>query len=146
MRRVISNTSCLIALSNIGRIEILHKLYGTVTITPEVRAEFGDALPDWFSIAAVADPLKIKLIQSTLDLGESSSIALAMESENSLLILDDKKARRFAKSMDLSLTGTLGVIVKAKQAGLIEENIATILEEFRRYGFHIQSEIEDELA
>jgi len=145
MRRIISNTSCLIALSNIGRLEILHELYGTVVITPEVRSEFGEALPDWISVNSVSDPSKTKLIQHTLDLGESSTIALAMESEDPLLILDDKKARQFSKSIGLTLTGTLGVIVKAKQSGFIAEDIATIVSEFRQRGFRIPFGIEEEL-
>jgi predicted nucleic acid-binding protein len=99
MRKVISNTSCLIALSNIGRLTILRDLYDSIMVTPEVSAEFAETLPGWISVTPVGDSAKTKLIHGTLDLGESSSIALAMESENTLLILDDGKARRFAKSM-----------------------------------------------
>ena len=146
MRRVISNTSCLIALSNIGRLEVLQKLYGTIIITPEVRMEFGDALPDWIFVLPVSDPSRTKLIQSTLDLGESSSIALATESDNPLLILDDGKARQFAKGMGLTLTGTLGVVIKAKQSSLITEDIADILSAFRQHGFHMPPAIEEELS
>jgi predicted nucleic acid-binding protein len=145
MRKVISNTSCLIALTNIGRLEILQRLYGTVIVTPEVYYEFGETLPEWISVISVDDPSKTKLIQGTLDLGESSSIALAMEFDDALLILDDGKARRYAKSMGLILTRTLGIVVKAKQAGIIGEDIACILAEFRQRGFRIPSGIEDEL-
>ena len=119
MRKVISNTSCLIALSNIGRLDVLRGLYETISITPEVAGEFGEALPEWISIVPVTDPSKTKLIQQTLDLGESSTIALAIETADSLLILDDGKARRFAKNMGLAMTGTLGVIAKSSQTGLM---------------------------
>ena len=145
MPRVISNTSCLIALSNIGRLEILRNMYNTVIITPEVQDEFGDTLPDWISVIPVSDPSKTLLIHGTLDLGESSSIALAMEDSNSLLILDDGKARRFARSLGLMLTGTLGVVYKAKLSGLIEEDMTTIITEFRQNGFRISPEIERHL-
>jgi predicted nucleic acid-binding protein len=47
MPNVISNTICLIALSNINMLELLQKRYGRVFITPEVESEFGDILPDW---------------------------------------------------------------------------------------------------
>ena len=143
MRRIISNTSCLIALSNIKRLDILQKLYGTIVVTPEVQKEFGEILPDWISVVPVSDPDKTKLIQGTLDLGESSSIALAIESEESLLILDDRKARRFAQTQGLELTGTLGVVVKSIHSGIIDEEVTTILNEFRSCGFHIPSEIDD---
>ncbi len=126
MRKVISNTSCLIALTNIQKLYILHSLYEAIYITPEVRAEFGESIPNWITVVSVKDASKTKLILGTLDLGESSSIALAMESDNPLLILDDGKARRFAKNMGLTLTGTLGVVIKAKQSGLIAENPADI--------------------
>jgi predicted nucleic acid-binding protein len=144
MRRIISNTSCLIALTNIGRLEILQKLYGTVSITPEVYDEFGEAIPDWFNILPVIDSSKIKLIQKTLDLGESSSIALAMEIKDHLLILDDGKARKFSKSMGLTLTGTIGVIIKAKQTGFITEELSTIISEFKQCGFRLPPGIEKE--
>ena len=145
MRKVISNTSCLIALSNIGRLEVLRGLYGTILITSEVAGEFGEMLPEWISVVPVADPSKTKLIQQTLDLGESSTIALAIETADSLLILDDGKARRFAKNMGLTMTGTLGVIVKASQVGLIED-VATVIAEFRQNGFRIPPDIEKELS
>jgi predicted nucleic acid-binding protein len=145
MRKAISNTSCLIALSNIGRLAILRDLYGSVTITPEVGAEFFETLPDWIVVIPVGDPDKTKLIRGTLDLGESSSIALAMESEDALLILDDGKARRFAKNMGLTLTGTVGVVIKAKQLGLITEDVSTVLAEFRKHGFRIPLDIEKSL-
>jgi len=120
-------------------------MYNTVIITPEVRDEFGDTLPDWISVIPVSDPSKTLLIHGTLDLGESSSIALAMEDSNSLLILDDGKARRFARSLGLMLTGTLGVVYKAKLSGLIEEDMTTIITEFRQNGFRISPEIERHL-
>jgi len=60
-----------------------------------------------------------------------------------LLILDDGKARRFAKNIGLTLTGTLGVVVKAKQAGFITEDITTILAEFRQRKFRLPQGIED---
>jgi predicted nucleic acid-binding protein len=146
MRKVISNTGCLIALSNIGRLTLLRDLYGSVTITPEVRVEFGEELPDWISVTSVGDSSKTKLIQNTLDLRESGSIALAVESGNALLILDDGKARRFAKGLGLTLTGTLGVVVKAKQLGLISEDISSVLTEFRQRGFRMPPEIEKALS
>jgi predicted nucleic acid-binding protein len=114
-------------------------------ITPEVRSEFGEETPSWVQVVPVSDQSKTKLIQNTLDLGESSSIALAMETEESILILDDGKARRYAKNIGLTLTGTIGIIVKSIQSGLLSEDIATILAELRQRGFRIPPEIEETL-
>jgi predicted nucleic acid-binding protein len=144
MRKVISNTSCLIALSNIGELGLLERVYGDVWITPEVASEFGETIPSWMRITPVADKAKVKLIANTLDLGESSTIALAMEQEESLLILDDGKARRFAENLGLVLTGTLGVIVKAKQQGE-PVDLKNIIARFRQCGFRIPNNIESVL-
>jgi predicted nucleic acid-binding protein len=94
MRNVISNTSCLIALSNISRIDLLQKQYEKILITPEVAKEFGESLPDWISVVPVKDSYKTALIANSLDLGESSTIALSAELDSPLLILDDGKAYR----------------------------------------------------
>ena len=141
MRKIISNTSCLIALSNIGKLDILRELYGSVYVTKEVMGEFGEQLPEWVTICEVKDKMKTRLIQNTLDLGESSTIALALEEKDSLLILDDGKARRFAKGLGLMFTGTIGVIIKASQVGL-SIDIKEIITEFRECGFRISSDIE----
>jgi predicted nucleic acid-binding protein len=116
-------------------------MYGTVIITPEVAKEFREALAEWIMVVPVGDSYKTKLIEKTLDLGEASVIALAMETNDALLILDDGKARRFAKSIGLRMTGTLGVTVKAYQSGLISD-LSEIIVAFRQQGFRIPNEIE----
>jgi len=141
MRKVISNTSCLIALSNIQELDLLNKVYGSIWITPEVATEFGELLPVWVDVVSVSDESKTRLIANTLDIGEASTIALAMEHENSLLILDDGKARHFAKGLGLTLTGTLGVVIKAKQQGADIE-LVDIVAKFRQCGFRIPNDIE----
>ena len=55
-----------------------------------------------------------------LGIGEREVLALALESEDALVILDDSLARRFAQRLRLSSTGTLGLLLKAKQAGRVE--------------------------
>ena len=71
-------------------------------------------------------------------------IALALEQDEALMILDDKKARRFAKGLELFFTGTLGVIVKAKQMGL-DVDLQAIITDFRRLDFRIPPDIESML-
>jgi len=141
MRKVISNTSCLIVLSNIGKLDLLKDVYGVIFITEEVAQEFGDFIPEWINVTAVKDQTKTKLITKTLDIGEASTIALAMEHDDTLVILDDKKARRYAKGIDITFTGSLGVIVKAKQIGL-SVDIGEILSDFKRLNFRMPPDIE----
>ena len=54
-KAIISDTSCFIILTNIGELELLHKVYGQIITTPEIVAEFGETLPEWVEIAEVTD-------------------------------------------------------------------------------------------
>jgi predicted nucleic acid-binding protein len=116
---VIADTSCLIALSRMEALDLLRQLYRRVVITEEIRDEFGEPLPAWIEIMPVADRKYQRLLESILDKGESSAIALAVTLENVLLIVDDLKGRKEAKRLGFKITGTLGVLFSAKQKGLI---------------------------
>ena len=140
-RTIISDTSCLIILSNIGEIELLENVYGHVITTVDIAEEFGDKLPDWIEIVAVKDKLRQQLLEMQIDKGESSAIALALETTESTLILDDYKARKVAEQLGLSFTGTIGVIIKAKLTGKIE-SIKPILSKIKETNFRISSELE----
>jgi len=59
--------------------------------------------------------------QLKLDLGESEAIVLANSIDADLIIIDERKARRIAKDIGLNATGTLGILVEAKQHGLVKE-------------------------
>ena len=110
---IISDTSCFIVLTNIGELELLQKLYGRITTTTEIASEYGEPLPDWVEIVNVVDKSKQILLELQIDKGESSAIALAMETPDSIIVLDDYKARKIASQLGLAYTGTIGVIVKA---------------------------------
>ena len=118
-KTIVSDTSCLIILTNIGELELLHKLYGQITTTKDIAAEYGEPLPEWVEIVNATDKSKQLLLELQIDKGESSAIALALEIPNSTVILDDNKARKVAQQLGLNYTGTIGVIVKAKLQGLI---------------------------
>jgi predicted nucleic acid-binding protein len=137
---IISDTSCLIGLANIGRLEILREVCHHVVITPEVAAEYKDPLPDCIEIVAVKDRASITSFNSFLGIGESSAIALALESENPLLILDDKKARRYAQSIGLDIIGILGLLTQAYTQGLLDDMDGT-LAALRSAGFRLPSHI-----
>jgi predicted nucleic acid-binding protein len=81
MEVIISDTSCLIGLSNIGKLEILHDLFDIVSITPEVASEFGGDLPEWVNVRPVKNTDRTAFLNNFLHLGESSAIALAEETE-----------------------------------------------------------------
>jgi predicted nucleic acid-binding protein len=71
----------------------------TVVVTPEIAGEYGEPLPDWIKIEAVKNILVLGAVEHDLDRGESSAIALAMETENALLILDDRKLEAMRKGI-----------------------------------------------
>jgi len=127
-RLVVSNTSPLLYLHQVGHLDVLRELYGRIRIPSAVQLELqagveqGVAVPDvqalgWIDEQALTDRL---LLPTVIDLGpgEAEAIALALSSPHSLLILDDRLGRRIARLAGVTYTGTLGVLVKAKRAGL----------------------------
>lgn len=139
---VIADTSCFILLDKIGELDLLKSLFKSVVTTSVVAAEFGMELPEWINVRNV---LNIHF-QAMLDVdpGEASAIALAMESKPSLLILDDQKARKVAKRLNLNYTGTLGVFFKAKQAGIIP-SVKYVLEKVQLTNFRYSHQVFQEI-
>jgi len=128
-------------LTNIGELELLHKVYGQIVTTPEIAAEFGETLPEWVEIAEVTDKYRQRLLELQIDKGESSAIALALETPNSVVILDDYKARKIAERLGITFTGTIGVIIKAKLKGIIP-SVKPLLEKIKQTDFRLSAEIE----
>ena len=140
-KTIISDTSCFIILSNIGELDLLHKVYGQIITTIEIATEFGEQLPYWVSIHPVADKYRQQLLEMQIDKGESSAIALALETPDCTIILDDFKARKIANQLGLQITGTIGVIVRAKLKGIIT-SIKPILQKIKETDFRFSMEIE----
>jgi len=138
---IISDTSCLIILTKIGEIDLLRQLYKTVTITQDISLEYGENLPDWFEVQQVKDHYRQQLLEMQVDKGEASAIALALETSDNIVILDDWKARKVAERLGLSVTGTLGVIIKARNTGIIP-SIKPYLDKIRETNFRISEELE----
>ena len=141
LKTIISDTSCFIILTNIGELELLHKVYGEIITTIDIAVEYGEALPDWVEIRKVTDIYKQQLLELQIDKGESSAIALALEIPNSTVILDDYKARKIAAQLGILYTGTIGVIVKAKLKGIIP-SIKPILGKIKNNNFRLSIEVE----
>lgn len=143
MRKVvIADTTCLILFFKIDLLHILHSLYPIVTITPEVAVEFGEGIPPWINIEPATPGNIERLIGYNIGLGETTSLALAMEQPGSTVILDDGKAKKIARLFNLEVTGSLGIILKAKQQNLIE-NVKDVLERVKATNFHMPSTLEN---
>ncbi len=128
---IISDTSCFIVLTKIEELDLLQKVYGQITTTIDIATEFGETLPEWVEIYSVVDKKRQQLLELQIDRGESSAIALALETPDCTLILDDYKARLIAERLGINITGTIGVIVKAKLQGIIP-SIKPILEKIKK--------------
>ena len=141
---VITDTSCLIALTKVSALGVLRQLYEEVVVTEEVADEFGEPLPEWIRVKTVENKTYQQLLEAALGRGEASAIALAISIPDALLIVDDLKARKEAVRLGLKITGTLGVLLKAKQQGLIS-SIKTLFDKLEQDGFRISSEVRNEI-
>ena len=142
-RIIISDTSSL-ALTNIGELELLEKVYEEVVITPDIAEEYGLETPDWIRIEQIKDIQKFKLLNLELDKGESSGITLALENEPSLLIIDEKKGRVIAKKLGIRITGILGVMIRAKEIGLINR-IKPLIEKLEKVDFRMSERLKNQI-
>jgi predicted nucleic acid-binding protein len=140
-KTIISDTSCFIVLTNIGELDILHKVYGSIVTTVDIAMEFGEPLPDWVIIEKVADKYRQQLLEMQIDKRESSAIALALETPDSTVILDDNRARKIAEQLGVNYTGTIGVIIKAKISGVVP-SIKPILSKIKEPDFRLSADLE----
>ena len=141
---IIPDTSCLIFLEKIGEIQILKELYSRVVTTNEITKEYIYSLPKWIKISDAREKQYQKVLEQIVDKGEASIMVLALETAESVVAIDDLKARKLAKSLDLQITGTLGIIVKAKKAGLIKSTKECITK-LREVDFRISEKIAKEI-
>ena len=140
-KTIISDTSCLILLQKIGELDLLLRLFQTVFITPEITKEYELPLPNWVIIEAPANKTYQRILEASLDKGESSAIALGLEKTDPLLIIDDLKGRKFAEKLGLKISGTLGVLIIAKNQNLIS-SVKPALERIKLTDFRLSKNLE----
>ena len=146
---VISNTSPLQYLYQVGQLPLLAHFYQQVTIPPAVVQELvagaarGVALPVlsevvWLQVQAPT-ATQVWRVASTLGAGEREALALALETPTALLLLDDGHARRFGRLFGLRMTGTVGVLARATREGLVPR-LAPLLDRLDRLGFRLSAQ------
>jgi len=140
----ITNTSCLIVLTNIDELRLLNELYGTITTTPDVIEELGvKQIPGWLQIKSPSNLTQQKILELQIDKGEASAITLALEFPGCPIILDDYKARKTAERLKLNVTGTIEVLIKAKRNGIIP-SIRPILDKISQTNFRLSEDLVQE--
>lgn len=149
-RNVICNTGPLIALATINQLHILQALFPTITVSQIVHEEIlaggstakGGAnytTTNWITVTDSSD--YDPLLRTLLDAGEASVITLAREESADLLLIDELKGRKIARTVyGLNVIGTVGILVQAKQASIIA-NIKPLINEMRNNGYWIHHRI-----
>lgn len=132
MRKVVVNTTPLIALSHAGRLDILKRLYEEIVIPAAVYRELSvktesvckkevDRSLDWIRVENIKNQMAKALYKTQLHDGEVEVMILSKEITADVVIIDDANAKKHAKYLGLPVTGTLGVLIRAKQNGYVNE-------------------------
>jgi len=135
MPDAVSDSSPLIHLAKIEALELISRLYSQILIPPAVWREVveeSDGRPGavemekavaagWMVKQAAKNETLVVALRQTLDNGEAEAVALATELHPESVLLDDKLARQMARRLGVVVTGTIGVLLRAKQLGLIVE-------------------------
>lgn len=141
---VVSDTSAVTALLQIGRGELLEELYQEVLIPGAVRLELiqtHPVLPPFLHCAQVLNLAEVQRLCMELDSGEAEAIVLAKERRADVLLMDEIEGRRVALRESVPFIGLLGVLVQAKQMGHVSSVRQVISELEAVAGFHLSSEI-----
>jgi len=136
---IISNASPLIGLTGIEQLHILKRLWSEIVIPEAVYKEvvidgkgkhgantIEKACKEWIKVVSVKNRAEVEVLQTVLDEGESEVITLGQEIKTDLLILDNREPRNFARTVNLKVIGTIGIIRLAWMKGLITEPIHKI--------------------
>jgi uncharacterized protein len=150
---VVSDTSPLSNLIVIERLDILESLFSEVFVPSAVDLEIrvlrtlGKDISayesaEWIRVSAPANRQKVNSLRLSLDEGEAQAIALALEINCDLLLMDERIGTRIARAEGLQTLGLVGVLIKAKQEGVISE-VSPILTELKtRAGFWLETGFE----
>lgn len=145
---VVSNTSPLTNLAAIGHFDLLHALYGEIHIPQAVWAELnagGKHWPGrdevagsgWVQQHSVLNMALVSVLQSDLDRGEAESIALALELQAGLVLLDEREGRHLAQRLGLRVIGVVGVLLDGKSRGALDA-VRPLLDDLRQIaGFYL---------
>ena len=152
---VVADTTPIIILMKLNRLDLLKKLFGTVVVPNAVYEELisnSKYLAEvqivvecpFLKRLEVSDRQSIKILREIvgLDAGESEAIALAEEKNADLLVIDERKGRRVAKQMELNITGTIGILLQAFDCKILtQEEILSCSEQLRNSSIRVSNSL-----
>jgi predicted nucleic acid-binding protein len=144
---VVVNTGPLVALAACGQLDLLTAVHRRVVVPQAVAAEFGRGgpgdeafvVPGWVDVVAVGKPVS-PLLLAYLDPGEAEVISLAIELGLPRVLIDERRGRVVARTMGLAVSGSLGVLLKAKREGLLPA-IRPSIEAMTAHGVWLSAEL-----
>ena len=148
-RIVVADAGPLIGMARIGQLSLLQNIYGSIIIPPKVFEELkipsdkpgASAVSEaikagWIKIVELKRPSDSIILRLLVDAGEAESIQLAFEQNAHLLIIDDRKGRKIAKSRNIRIIGTGGILISAKETGLLIK-VSPVLNELANVGYRL---------
>ena len=152
-RIVVADSGPLIGLARVNQLDLLEKLYHQITITSMVLEELklSSEKPGAKKISAAVDAgwiavcrLKKKdddsILNMLVDAGEAESIQLALAQNADILIIDDRKGRKIAKSRKVRIIGIGGILIAAKRKGLLDK-VAPIINDLADVGYRLSPDL-----
>ena len=154
MRKIVVNSTPLIALAKVNMLELLKEMYGQVIIPEavyrevmeknDVAAQRVEAALEWMDVRKVDPILERRMYRAKLHDGEVEVMLLAQSIGADAVIIDDGAARKTAEYLELPLTGTLGIMIKAKQRGLLDA-VMPVVQQMEQTGIYFSKEIKDKI-
>jgi predicted nucleic acid-binding protein len=148
----VADSGPLICLARINQLELLQRLFAKILVPPEVWDEVtvrGQGHPGAYEVSQVTwltiqapDPQLVKPLSILVDAGEAQAIALAQTTDDCTILLDDSRARKIAQRLDIKQLGTIGLLLRAKRQGLME-NIRPHINALVENGIYIRKELID---
>ena len=145
--KIVSDSSPLIALAKIGKLDVLSRVIIPKAVFDEItkpEKEYVKELCEWSKdkIVEVKNRKAVEYLELMIGRGESETIVLAEEINADAVLIDDLKARKIAKLRELNVIGTIGILLNAKDKGLISE-VKPLLEALTKRKIRISKELYD---
>ena len=144
---IISDTGPLVVLFKTNLLFILKRIYQDVFVPETVRKELirkpeGISIFEhnpWIKVAKVTNKESAQILSLIVDEGEAEAIALALE-HNSMILIDERKARSCARNLNLEVRGTLGLFLEAKKKGVVK-SVSECIDKLKEAGYYLDENL-----